>query len=760
MDRNLNLMQRKWDNITKTCSPVIASIQNGTFTANDLTKLSVAINRQSQLASSLFSKQVSAMRIQSATFSKEIESKLRTIGVDPSPNNIELVINDIFKKLVQRNIGTLLDQVKITLDQQADKMEKSTQSMISEYKTWADNQKKIIAPREEILKDIYEFCKKLPQETARAVLSKTGISSDDGTTTAEQIQSARKVLHPKEEQFIKRALVNGGLKWIVDLNLSSEAQAAGRKPLFSETESSVLKPAVVPDKKSKLEKDWDKFKSRAGISAEDKSIPQKKVKPLDAKAVMMKRKKDALKLLTKKGVISGDLDLVTNKDLVQALNQKQKAEKARAEREPQWLKKWKKILAERKAKKERKHLIKQIVKGDRFASLRKLMAPVRTAKATTKAIVAPVAAFIKDKAEKVASVRDYISNALGKLGGMGDSIKSILKTMFMSYMLYKFFKPFIDAALENFDLGKMVSGALDGVSNMISEKWQALKNTLTGWASSFSSTIKDYFKKISEKYMPKDTRTGNEEEIPGEQKKLTVGKDVQGRETAVVPNNDGTFSVNTFDTDKDGKRQLVKTARADYDPRPLPDGPYKGWIQYVKSEDDESGMTTNEFINPQTGEHVRELTTKNSPLKGPTAPTTMKLYKDLDKANATLAKGIKTKYVNTDFQKGTPDLKNTEGAVKSPIDTSKMAPELARKAVPDSTPAPATSEPISGAVKPGDKKAVAVPKTTKPAGGLKPAGAASGANSKAPDPINLANSGQFGKRADDALLFPNLPNLA
>ena len=126
--------EQKWQKIVQQTEPVVATIEAGSFTPSDLTKLAALIRRQSELASMLFKKEVRALQIQAESYTTDVTNKLHGAGIDASVGNIEKVIEKIFKLEIKKNLSSLMQKMRTEVSKQVESIRQTAKSFVVERK--------------------------------------------------------------------------------------------------------------------------------------------------------------------------------------------------------------------------------------------------------------------------------------------------------------------------------------------------------------------------------------------------------------------------------------------------------------------------------------------------------------------------------------------------------------------------------------------------------------------------------------------------
>lgn len=110
------IARQKWDSILAKTEPIIATIEEGSFSRTDLYQLAEVIESQSKLASKVFKSQIEILERQAKGYTSKIEKKLKEKGIQPSNANVDVVIEKVFQKLVASELPKILNKVqKVTM---------------------------------------------------------------------------------------------------------------------------------------------------------------------------------------------------------------------------------------------------------------------------------------------------------------------------------------------------------------------------------------------------------------------------------------------------------------------------------------------------------------------------------------------------------------------------------------------------------------------------------------------------------------------
>lgn len=123
-----------WDRIVKETEPVFKNIESGSFSNNDLSRLSEAIRKQSRLASSIFEKNIALISEKAKSYLPQIQQELKEIGYAASPKNVSKVLDEVFKELFSTKFSDIAKEIKKVIAEDVfKKFQKTAKDLYNDY---------------------------------------------------------------------------------------------------------------------------------------------------------------------------------------------------------------------------------------------------------------------------------------------------------------------------------------------------------------------------------------------------------------------------------------------------------------------------------------------------------------------------------------------------------------------------------------------------------------------------------------------------
>lgn len=585
--------EQKWQKIVQQTEPVIATIENGSFTSSDLTKLASLIGRQSELASALFKKEVQAFKIQAESFTSDIVGRLHGIGVDATVGNIQKVIEKIFKLEIKRNLNSLMQKMKDEVSKQVNLITQTAKTFFVEKKEnqvakESENEKvqeivksiiqKLDVIPTELKKIVNTYTKPQPQQNELPVIVENTVPNTESNKLESKIENAIRIGSEKISA-IKNELKN---------ELKSEiANRINNKP-------QIVKERVIekPQQKPLLSKVIENSKVLSDFTSRVKTVKEKVIEKSKTVVNNVITKAVSVKDNVKSNISEYKRDFKDAVlDVKQSVNDAFQNIKNATINNP--------IAQKIEAIGTKLYSI--------FPAMLNKISPIavavqngllRTVK-TVRDIKRNIGAYIRRKTQGLRDAiswvknvtvdgwrktKDFVSSIYRKLG---DGFDFLMPIVGMGAMLYPMIKGVFTYFMENFN-----------IKDFLIKTFNSMFPSLSNWL---------------------------QEHIP------FLKKNEESKEVTKSKSDDGYTEVVK---DKDGKYK--SQVKYDYNPEPIKEGKYKGWIKTkseadpksVNGEDAQAQMKTVEFVNKQTGEVAREYV----PINSDNVMSEESLYKGPEKA--------------------------------------------------------------------------------------------------------------------------------
>lgn len=612
--------EQKWQKIVQQTEPVVATIEAGSFTPSDLTKLAALIRRQSELASMLFKKEVRALQIQAESYTSDVTNKLHGAGIDASVGNVEKVIEKIFKLEIKKNLGSLMQKMRTEVSKQVESIRQTAKSFVVERKEDKEAKRlehtKIKSITDSILKKLdavpSELKKVIANQPKQQVEQKQPIVVENAVSNPENINLAS--IEEKIENVVKASTEKlNQIKEDIRGELSSRVD---RKPQAVEKKAE-------PTKKPLLSKAIEKSKVLANFTPRVAKVKERIIEK--SKTVVNRVIEKAVSIRNKINpsntdrLIMPNLDIGINK-IKQAIENVQIAKKIQAIGNglqnifPAVLNKINPLIS---AVTGISHGVKSIVHG-------------------VKNIKGNIAYYVRRKTQRLKDAMAWVKNK---------TVNGWRKTKDFVSSVYRKLDSGFDFLMPIVGMGAMLYPVIKNVFDYFMEKF-SLKDFLI---DTFNSMFPELSKWLREKipFLNKDS-----------------GKKKESR--AVNKTDDGGYAE--VNTDKDGNYTRTKY---DYNPEPIKEGKYRGWVK-TKEEStiDKNNIPYKnvEFVNPKTKEVARESIIDSGGMLSDES-----LYKGPEKAvvkgedgNRILENGKHVEITYNRNNKGKPQAQKSE-SVKPPV---------------------------------------------------------------------------------------------
>lgn len=569
MNNTAMYAEQKWQRIVQQTEPVIATIENGSFTPSDLTKLASLIGRQSELASALFKKEVRAFKIQAESFTSDIIGRLHGIGVDATVGNIQKVIEKIFKLEIKRNLNSLMQKMKDEVSKQVNLITQTAKTFFVEKKENQVAKESENEKVQEIVKSITQKLDVIPTELKKIISTYTKPQQNELPVIVEN--TVPNTENSKLESKIENAI-----------RIGSEKISAIKNELKNELKSEISnrinnKPQIVkerviekPQQKPLLSKVIENSKVLSDFTSRAKTVKEK---------VIEKSKTVVNNVITK---------AVSVKDNVKSNINEYKRDFKDA------------VLDVKQSVNDAFQNIKNATINNPIAQkIESIGAKLYNIFPAMLNKISPIAVAVQNGLLRTVKTVKDIKRSIGsyirrKTQGLRDAISWVKNVTVNGWRKTKDFVSSIYRKLgDGFDFLMPIVG-------MGAMLYPMIKGVFTYFMENFN--IKDFLIKTFNSMFP-SLSNWLQEHIP------FLKKNEENKEVTKSKSDDGYTEVVK---DKDGKYQ--SKVKYDYNPEPIKEGKYKGWIKTkseadpksVKGEDAQAQMKTVEFVNKQTGEVARE----------------------------------------------------------------------------------------------------------------------------------------------------------
>ena len=566
MNNTAMYAEQKWQRIVQQTEPVIATIENGSFTSSDLTKLASLIGRQSELASALFKKEVQAFKIQAESFTSDIVGRLHGIGVDATAGNIQKVIEKIFKLEIKRNLNSLMQKMKDEVSKQVNLIKQTAKTFFVEKKENQVAKKSENEKVQEIVKSIIQKLDVIPSELKKIVSTYTKPQQNELPVIVEN--TIPNTENSKLESKIENAI-----------RISSEKISAIKNELKNELKSEVLnrvstKPQIIkerviekPQQKPLLSKVIENSRVLSNFTSRVKTVKERVIEKSKTVVNNVITKAVSVKDSVKSNINGYKRDFKDAVlDIKQSVNDAFQNIKNATINSP--------IVQKIEAIGTKLYSI--------FPAMLNKISPIavavqngllRTVK-TVRDIKRNIGAYIRRKTQGLRDAISWVKNV---------TVDGWRKTKDFVSSIYRKLGDGFDFLMPIVGMGAML--------------YPMIKNVFTYFMENFN--IKDFLVKAFNSMFPELSKW-IQEHIP------FLNKKEESKEVTKSRSDDGYTEVVK---DKDGKYK--SQVKYDYNPEPIKEGKYKGWIKTNQNKD--GGYTKNgvnyktvEFVNPETKEVARE----------------------------------------------------------------------------------------------------------------------------------------------------------
>ena len=129
-----SIAQRKWADIVSKTEPYLEEAENGTFTLDDARRMTEIIRSQSRLASGMFSKQVSLLKMHAESMRDRVKEKFDALNIPKTAENLSRVLERIFLNLLARRLPEILEKIKnLILSESKKGLDASFKFFLSKY---------------------------------------------------------------------------------------------------------------------------------------------------------------------------------------------------------------------------------------------------------------------------------------------------------------------------------------------------------------------------------------------------------------------------------------------------------------------------------------------------------------------------------------------------------------------------------------------------------------------------------------------------
>lgn len=583
--------EQKWQRIVQQTEPVIATIENGSFTSSDLTKLASLIGRQSELASALFKKEVQAFKIQAESFTSDIVGRLHGIGVDATAGNIQKVIEKIFKLEIKRNLNSLMQKMKDEVSKQVNLITQTAKTFFVEKKENQVAKESENEKVQEIVKSIIQKLDVIPTELKKIISTYTKPQQNELPVIVEN--TIPNTENNKLESKIENAIRIGSEKISAIKNeLKNELKSEISNRINNKPQSVKERVIEKPQQKPLLSKVIENSKVLSDFTSRVKTVKER---------VIEKSKTIVNNVITKAVSVKDNVKSNINEykrdfkdavlDIKQSVNDAFQNIKNATINNP--------IAQKIEAIGTKLYNI--------FPAMLNKISPIavavqngllRTVK-TVRDIKRNIGAYIRRKTQGLRDAISWIKNV---------TVNGWRKTKDFVSSIYRKLGDGFDFLMPIVGMGAML--------------YPMIKSVFTYFMENFN--IKDFLVKAFNSMFPELSKW-IQEHIP------FLKKNEESKEVTKSKSDDGYTEVVK---DKDGKYK--SQVKYDYDPTPIQTGKYKGWIKTksasdpksVNGEDAQAQMKTVEFVNKQTGEVAREYV----PINSDNVMSEESLYKGPEKA--------------------------------------------------------------------------------------------------------------------------------
>lgn len=689
--------EQKWQKIVQQTEPVVATIEAGSFTPSDLTKLAALIRRQSELASMLFKKEVRALQIQAESYTSDVISKLHGAGIDASVGNVEKVIEKVFKLEIKKNLSSLMQKMRTEVSKQVESIRQTAKSFVVERKEDKNAKSleytKIKSITDSILKKLdavpSELKKVIANQPKQQVEQKQPVVVENAVPNPEKIDQASieaKIDSVAKNSFEKLSQIKEEIKEEIKGELANKVD---RKP-------QAVKKKVEQPKKPLLSKAIENSKVLSNFTPRVAKVKER---------VIEKSK------------------TIVNRVIEKAVSVKNNVKSGVLEPKNAW----------------------NTVSNDTDAGIRDAINSVKNA-VTNNAIVKKIQAISNGLQSIFPAILNKISPIAGAMNNIVHSVKNIKGNI--AYYVRRKTQGLKDAMA--WVKNKTVNGwrktkdFVSSVHRKLDDGFDFLM-PIVGMGAMLYPVIKNVFDYFMEKFSLKDFLIDTFNSMFPELSKwlrekvpfLNKDSDKKKESRAVNRTDDGGYAE--VNTDKDGNYTRTKY---DYNPEPIKKGKYKGWVK-TKEEgiiDEHNVPYKNvEFVNPKTKEVARESITDSGGTLSDES-----LYKGPEKAvvkgedgNRILESGKHVEIIyNRNNNKSKPQARKAE-SVKPPV--SVRQPVSVKPPQEATTKAPPFKKESASVEKPKVSKTEEKKSDTE----LK---------AQVTQPLNLNTTTKVGRSADTSLL--------
>lgn len=547
--------EQKWQKIVQQTEPVVATIEAGSFTPSDLTKLAALIRRQSELASMLFKKEVRALQIQAESYTTDVTNKLHGAGIDASVGNVEKVIEKIFKLEVKKNLSSLMQKMRTEVSKQVESIRQTAKSFAVERKENKEAKSLEFIKIKSITDSILKKLDAVPAELKKVIANQPRQQQAEQAPVIVEntVPNPEKINQASIEAKIEKA-VNDSVERLNQIKEEIQGELANRvvkKP-------QVVEKKVVQPKKPLLSKVIEKSKVLANFTPRVSKIKERVIEKSKTvvnnvieKTVGVKNKvtSNAVEPIKKDRLVMPNLDIGIDK-LKQTIENIQIAKKIQA-----------------------------ISKGlqNIFPAILNKISPIAGAMNSiahgVKNIKGNIAYYARRKTQGLKDAMAWVKNA---------TVSGWRKTKDFVSSIYRKLDNGFDFLMPIVGMGAMLYPVIKNVFNYFMEKF-SIKDFLV-------NTFNSMFPELS-KWLREHVPFLNNEKK--ESRKVT-----------------GNSSDGYTEDVKDKNGNYKSRVKYDYNPEPIKEGKYRGWILTDENNTvDKNNIPYKEiqFVNPKTKEVAREV---------------------------------------------------------------------------------------------------------------------------------------------------------